>query len=201
MQLPLIALPILRTPGWSIEPGLYELLLLVGGTVILVGAVLLSIQRGRPFSASLAYLLVAFGFILLTMLNASYQTTSVGLTWTLFLLALVMCASLMPVERLPSASWQTAMGLGFVAGAHLYPLRTRAMALGIGAGQMSRVDASRIAVMKAQDQGRDLSGAALASDAFFPFADGLLALADAGAAILVPLTLGPLIAAGRQRAP
>ena len=40
MPLPLIALPILRTPGWSIEPGLYELLLLVGGAVILVGAVL-----------------------------------------------------------------------------------------------------------------------------------------------------------------
>ena len=66
MQLPLIALPILRTPGWSIEPGLYELLLLVGGTVILVGAVLLSMQRGRPFSAALVYLAagVAIGLLL-----------------------------------------------------------------------------------------------------------------------------------------
>jgi phosphoribosylaminoimidazolecarboxamide formyltransferase/IMP cyclohydrolase len=53
-------------------------------------------------------------------------------------------------------------------------------ALGIGAGQMSRVDASRIAVMKAQDQGRDLQGAALASDAFFPFRDGVDAAAAAG---------------------
>ena len=66
MQLPLIALPILRAPGWEIEPGLYELLLLVGGAVILVGAVLLSMQRGRPFSASLAYLAagIAIGLLL-----------------------------------------------------------------------------------------------------------------------------------------
>ena len=49
---------IARAPGWAWEPGLYELLLLVGGTVVLVGAVLLSIQRGRPFSAALAYLTV-----------------------------------------------------------------------------------------------------------------------------------------------
>jgi phosphoribosylaminoimidazolecarboxamide formyltransferase / IMP cyclohydrolase len=54
------------------------------------------------------------------------------------------------------------------------------MALGIGAGQMSRVDASRVAVMKAADAGVDLSGAALASDAFFPFRDGIDAAAKAG---------------------
>ena len=53
-------------------------------------------------------------------------------------------------------------------------------ALGIGAGQMSRVDSSRIAVMKARDNGFDLAGAALASDAFFPFRDGVDAAADAG---------------------
>lgn len=52
--------------------------------------------------------------------------------------------------------------------------------LGIGAGQMSRVDSSRIAVMKAHDQGANLSGAALASDAFFPFRDGVDAAAAAG---------------------
>ena len=52
--------------------------------------------------------------------------------------------------------------------------------LGIGAGQMSRVDASRIAVMKASDQGLELAGASLASDAFFPFADGIEAAAAAG---------------------
>ena len=53
--------------------------------------------------------------------------------------------------------------------------------LGIGAGQMSRVDASRIAVWKANEAGLSLQGSAVASDAFFPFPDGLLAAADAGA--------------------
>jgi len=53
--------------------------------------------------------------------------------------------------------------------------------LGIGAGQMSRVDASRIAIWKAQEAGLSLKGSAVASDAFFPFPDGLLAAADAGA--------------------
>ena len=53
--------------------------------------------------------------------------------------------------------------------------------LGIGAGQMSRVDASRIAVWKAAEAGLSLKGSAVASDAFFPFADGLIAAAEAGA--------------------
>ena len=53
--------------------------------------------------------------------------------------------------------------------------------LGIGAGQMSRVDASRIAVWKATEAGLSLKGSAVASDAFFPFPDGLIAAADAGA--------------------
>lgn len=52
--------------------------------------------------------------------------------------------------------------------------------LGIGAGQMSRVDASRLAVQKAADAGLKLDGCALASDAFFPFADGVEAAAEAG---------------------
>src|SRR5881275_979534 len=53
--------------------------------------------------------------------------------------------------------------------------------LGIGAGQMSRVDASRIAVWKAVEAGLSLNGSAVASDAFFPFPDGLIAAAEAGA--------------------
>lgn len=53
--------------------------------------------------------------------------------------------------------------------------------LGIGAGQMSRVDASRIAVWKAGEAGLGLKGSVVCSDAFFPFPDGLLAAADAGA--------------------
>lgn len=53
--------------------------------------------------------------------------------------------------------------------------------LGIGAGQMSRVDSSRIAVWKAGEAKLSLKGSIIASDAFFPFPDGLLAAADAGA--------------------
>lgn len=53
--------------------------------------------------------------------------------------------------------------------------------LGIGAGQMSRVDSSRIAVWKAGEAQLDLKGSIIASDAFFPFPDGLEAAADAGA--------------------
>jgi phosphoribosylaminoimidazolecarboxamide formyltransferase/IMP cyclohydrolase len=53
--------------------------------------------------------------------------------------------------------------------------------LGIGAGQMSRVDSSRIAVWKAGEAGLDLSGSIVASDAMFPFADGLQHAIDAGA--------------------
>ncbi|MFT5467857.1 MAG: phosphoribosylaminoimidazolecarboxamide formyltransferase/IMP cyclohydrolase [Verrucomicrobiales bacterium] len=53
--------------------------------------------------------------------------------------------------------------------------------LAIGAGQMSRVDACRIAIWKANEAGLDLKGSAVASDAMFPFPDGLMAAADAGA--------------------
>lgn len=53
--------------------------------------------------------------------------------------------------------------------------------LAIGAGQMSRVDSCRIAVWKAQEAGLSLKGSIVASDAMFPFPDGLMAAADAGA--------------------
>lgn len=53
--------------------------------------------------------------------------------------------------------------------------------LGIGAGQMSRVDSSRIAIWKAKEAGLDLRGSIVASDAMFPFADGLQSAIDAGA--------------------
>ena len=52
--------------------------------------------------------------------------------------------------------------------------------LGIGAGQMSRVDSSKIAVRKAAEAGFDVTGSVLASDAFFPFRDGVDAAAEAG---------------------
>ena len=53
--------------------------------------------------------------------------------------------------------------------------------LGVGAGQMARVDSSQVAVWKAGEANLSLQGSAIASDAFFPFPDGLLAAADAGA--------------------
>jgi phosphoribosylaminoimidazolecarboxamide formyltransferase/IMP cyclohydrolase len=53
--------------------------------------------------------------------------------------------------------------------------------LGVGAGQMSRVDSSRIAVWKAGEAKLSLQGSVVCSDAFFPFPDGLIAAADAGA--------------------
>jgi phosphoribosylaminoimidazolecarboxamide formyltransferase / IMP cyclohydrolase len=53
--------------------------------------------------------------------------------------------------------------------------------LGVGAGQMSRVDSSRIAVWKAKEAGLLLKDSVICSDAFFPFADGLIAAAEAGA--------------------
>ena len=53
--------------------------------------------------------------------------------------------------------------------------------LGIGAGQMSRVDSSRIAIWKASEAKLNLKGSVIASDAFFPFPDGLIAAAEAGA--------------------
>lgn len=56
------------------------------------------------------------------------------------------------------------------------------MTVGIGAGQMSRVDAARVAVTKAGDRSR---GAVAASDAFFPFPDGIDVLADAGVTAVV----------------
>ena len=57
--------------------------------------------------------------------------------------------------------------------------------IGIGAGQMSRVDAARLAVEKAAEFGHDVTAAALASDAFFPFPDGPLIGLDAGVTAIV----------------
>ncbi|MDE2600695.1 MAG: bifunctional phosphoribosylaminoimidazolecarboxamide formyltransferase/IMP cyclohydrolase [Rhodocyclaceae bacterium] len=57
--------------------------------------------------------------------------------------------------------------------------------IGVGAGQMSRVDSSRIAVIKAENAGLKIAGCAVASDAFFPFRDGLDVLAQAGATAVI----------------
>ena len=59
------------------------------------------------------------------------------------------------------------------------------MTLGVGAGQMSRIDSARIASIKAREAGLSLAGSAAASDAFFPFRDGLDVVIDAGAVCVV----------------
>ena len=59
------------------------------------------------------------------------------------------------------------------------------MTLGVGAGQMSRVDSARIASIKAQNAGLQLAGSAVASDAFFPFRDGLDVVVAAGATCVI----------------
>jgi phosphoribosylaminoimidazolecarboxamide formyltransferase/IMP cyclohydrolase len=60
-----------------------------------------------------------------------------------------------------------------------------ARTLGIGAGQMSRVDSTRIAAIKAGSAGLSLAGSVVASDAFFPFRDGLDVVADSGAVAVI----------------
>jgi phosphoribosylaminoimidazolecarboxamide formyltransferase / IMP cyclohydrolase len=64
-------------------------------------------------------------------------------------------------------------------------IASRGQTIGIGAGQMSRVDAVRIALDKARELGHDVAGAVLASDAFFPFADGPQLALDAGVAAII----------------
>ncbi|MBM3855687.1 MAG: bifunctional phosphoribosylaminoimidazolecarboxamide formyltransferase/IMP cyclohydrolase, partial [Verrucomicrobia bacterium] len=88
-------------------------------------------------------------------------------------------------KRTPTPEEWAAMMFGWKVGKHV---KSNAIVycrgeqtLGIGAGQMARVDSSRIAVWKAGEAGLDLRGSAVASEALFPFADGLIAAADAGA--------------------
>jgi phosphoribosylaminoimidazolecarboxamide formyltransferase/IMP cyclohydrolase len=79
----------------------------------------------------------------------------------------------------------------------------RGCTLGIGAGQMSRVDSTRIAAIKAANAGLSLAGSVVASDAFFPFRDGLDVVADQGvAAVIQPggsLRDNEVIAAANER--
>jgi phosphoribosylaminoimidazolecarboxamide formyltransferase / IMP cyclohydrolase len=87
--------------------------------------------------------------------------------------------------RPPSADEMKAMLFGWRVVKHVksnaivYASRDRT--LGIGAGQMARVDSSRVAIWKANEAGLSLKGSAVCSDAFFPFADGLIAASEAGA--------------------
>lgn len=78
-------------------------------------------------------------------------------------------------------AWRVAKHVKSNAIVYAAPNRT----LGIGAGQMSRVDSAITAARKAQNAGLDLRGCAVASDAFFPFADGLLEAVQAGATAVI----------------
>jgi len=88
-------------------------------------------------------------------------------------------------KRAPTDAEREALLFGWRVVKHVksnaivYAARDRT--LGIGAGQMSRIDSSRIAIWKASEAKLDLAGSIVASDAFFPFSDGLIAAAEAGA--------------------
>ncbi|HWH71717.1 MAG TPA: bifunctional phosphoribosylaminoimidazolecarboxamide formyltransferase/IMP cyclohydrolase [Candidatus Sulfotelmatobacter sp.] len=88
-------------------------------------------------------------------------------------------------QRQPSEAEKAAMLFGWRVVKHVKSNAivyvTADRTLGVGAGQMSRVDASRIAVWKAKEAGLSLQGSVVCSDAFFPFPDGLIAAAEAGA--------------------
>ena len=92
-------------------------------------------------------------------------------------------------ERTPSQEEWQALRFGWRVVKHVksnaivYAAADRT--LGIGAGQMSRVDSSRLAIWKAQNAGLSLAGSAVASDALFPFADGVEAAAAAGATAVI----------------
>ena len=92
-------------------------------------------------------------------------------------------------KRPPNAAESAALFFGWRVVKHLksnaivYASSDRT--LGVGAGQMSRIDSSRVAVWKAGEAKLSLRGSIIASDAFFPFPDGLLAAADAGASAAI----------------
>ena len=92
-------------------------------------------------------------------------------------------------KRTPTAAEEAAMRFGWRVVKHVksnaivYAAADRT--LGVGAGQMSRVDSSRTAIEKAGRAGLSLHGAAISSDALFPFADGVEVAAGAGATAVI----------------
>jgi phosphoribosylaminoimidazolecarboxamide formyltransferase/IMP cyclohydrolase len=92
-------------------------------------------------------------------------------------------------RRAPTPAEERALRFAWKVAAHVksnaivYAREDRTV--GIGAGQMSRVDSARIAVAKANEEHLSLEGSVVASDAFFPFADGLLEAVRAGATAVI----------------
>src|SRR5262245_21156669 len=92
-------------------------------------------------------------------------------------------------KRAPTAAEMTALRFAWRVGKHAKSnaivLTTADQVVGVGAGQMNRVDSARIAVMRANEVGLSTAGAVCASDAFFPFRDGFDVVADAGVTAVI----------------
>ena len=92
-------------------------------------------------------------------------------------------------KRPPTAAEMDALRFAWRVAKHVKSnaivLATRGQVVGIGAGQMNRVDSARLAVMRAREVGLETAGSACASDAFFPFRDGLDVVAKAGATAVI----------------
>jgi phosphoribosylaminoimidazolecarboxamide formyltransferase/IMP cyclohydrolase len=104
--------------------------------------------------------------------------------------ARIMAADLKIVtERQPTPDEMADMLFAFTVAKHVKSnaivYGRQGQTLGVGAGQMNRKDSARIAALRAADFGLELQGCACASEAFFPFADGLLEAAGAGATAVI----------------
>jgi len=92
-------------------------------------------------------------------------------------------------RRAPTDAEREALGFAWRVAKHAKSnaivLTTADQVIGVGAGQMNRVDSARLAVMRAQGQGLETAGTVCASDAFFPFRDGLDVVAQAGATAVI----------------
>ncbi len=92
-------------------------------------------------------------------------------------------------KRAPTAAELDALRFAWRVGKHAKSnaivLTTREQVIGVGAGQMNRVDSARLAVMRARAIGLETTGTVCASDAFFPFRDGLDVVARAGATAVI----------------
>ena len=92
-------------------------------------------------------------------------------------------------KRAPTAAEMTALRFAWRVGKHAKSnaivLTTADQVVGVGAGQMNRVDSARIAVMRAREVGLSTQGAVCASDAFFPFRDGFDVVANAGVTAVI----------------
>jgi phosphoribosylaminoimidazolecarboxamide formyltransferase/IMP cyclohydrolase len=133
-----------------------------------------------PAAAGLAYRTVAGGFLVQTRDNAGIARNDLKIVTT----------------RQPTEQELEDMLFAFTVAKHVKSntivYAKQLQTAGIGAGQMSRVDSARIAALKARDAAKAAGwpepmtkGSAAASDAFFPFADGLLAVAEAGATAVI----------------